>query len=286
MCEVALSKFHSCMVRRASALPFAQAWRRPSSTTLPAKFTPAHTTAPSESSSTFVLGWMAEGSDFFLFRDNFSGVCRRRRCRVPSEPRVFLHLILHLAYTPSPRPRPPPPAHIKSTDDWTRERGGRDGVRRECWAAKSPPTLILSWKWPSFAMLHIFSLLHTWRDRGEKGKAASDVWKAIFAGDMESREPLWWFSFLLSLPRSFATCLDCLRKTASRRRCRVFLSTVHGKFPRKMNLFRHHTCVYILCSLKCHQIFSFTQVFCAAGGGDGKSWRPGVEGIISMKEHR
>lgn len=122
--------------------------------------------------------------------DNFSWKCRRL---VPSEPRVFLRLISISRL-----------AHIKSTDDWNARLGVRANSERRL---KSPPILILSWKWPSFLCCNASS--HMEREN-----------ESYFRGRCGKRTPLVIFLFapysLLSAP---AHRSDCLRKTASSLSC-------------------------------------------------------------------
>lgn len=138
---------------------------------------------------------------------------------------------------------PIPLAHIKSTDDWTRVE-----CELEKWLNHHP---LLSFREndPLFSTALHVSRFFT-HGRAEERKAASGYMKSYFRGDM-AKEPLWWFSFL---HYSLLFYMDGLFKKNGTVDVVFFLSTVHGKFSRKMNLFHHHIYVY---SLKCHQIFRY-----------------------------
>lgn len=81
--------------------------------------------------------------------------------------------------------------------------------------------------------------------------ASSDVWKAIFAGDMV-KEPLWWFSFLRyshsASPSLILTShwTDGLFKKSGIVVVVFFYRPYMETFSRKRNLFRHHhrVCVH------------------------------------------
>lgn len=184
------------------------------------------------------------------FQDNLSKICRR--CLVTSKtPGIS---------SPYPSSRLIFPRTYQK--HWWLKRRAESSVRWKCAAEAGPPALILSWKWPSFLCFTFLASSHM--GKWEK-KSSIGCMESYFRGRYGKENPSGDFPFCAA--RSFhPTCLDCLRKTASSLSC--FLSTVHGKFSRKVNLFSSsHT-------LKCHQIFSFTQVFagwwlkvkCESGG--------------------
>lgn len=145
MCEVALSKFHSCMVRRAlfrinfsncasdKCDTYVRGSGRESGKIFLYKFcplTPPHGQRPS----------IIEHEKGIFLQDNFSRKCRRRRRRlVPPEPRVFLPPLIFISRLFL--------SHISKALMTETARGGVWAAERRL---KSPPTLILSWKWPSF----------------------------------------------------------------------------------------------------------------------------------------
>lgn len=144
-------------------------------------------------------------------------------------------------------------AHIKGTDDWNGARWSVSGWKTVEITTHSYPFV----KMTLFSRLLCFSRFFT-HGEVERKAAASDVWKMPFSRGRDMvKEPLWWFSFLRFSLFSL-TWTDCLRKAASSLSC-FFYRPYMENFPRKMNLFRHH--IYV-CSLECHQIFSFIQFRC------------------------
>lgn len=118
-----------------------------------------------------------------------------------------------------------------------------------------------------FSLPSHFSLLHTWRD-GKK--AASDMWKAIFAGEIRQGTPRVIFPFCAT--RFSPTWLDCLRK-----RCRVFFYRPYMEnFLEKWTFFQYHT--YMRTRMP-SDIFIYT-IFAAEAERDGR------RGEIFSMEHQ
>lgn len=134
-----------------------------------------------------------------------------------------------------------PFAHIKSTDDWN---GAARRVSSES-GLNYHPRLSFRRNDPLFSSI---SVSRFFTHGGMERKAASDMWKAIFAGrDICQKNPRVIFLFALLLRWS-----DGLRK---RCRCRVFLSTVHGKLSSvKWTFLRRHICSNAIRYFHLHNI--------------------------------
>lgn len=177
---------------------------------------------------------------------------------------------------PVPSPSPPPSAHIKSTDDWTRE---RDERWRETWMLGCE---IATHSYPFVKMTlfcyasHFLASSHMARS-GREGKLFSrQIWKAV-------RTPLviFLFAFAASV---FRYMFGLFKKNGISSTLSCFFIDRTWKISSENEPFSpSHMCVYIVFTQMPSDIFIYTSFLC--GGGDGKSWRRD-EGIISMKEHR
>lgn len=175
-----------------------------------------------------------EAEGIFL-QDNFNRKCRRL---VPPEPRVFFHPNLHLA-------------HIKSTDDWTRME-----YELEKWLNHHP---LLSFREMTlFSPLLYVYLASLHMAKAEKRKAASDVWKAIFA-EIWQKNPSGDFPFCAT--RFSPTWTDCLRKTAPSMSC-FFIDRTWKIFSENEPFFTITSLYvgYVQIPLDI-QIFSFTELW-------------------------